>query len=88
MKAREFYGNFAAAYGTCWLVMLTYSVLTRSHVNTGQVGFWGFLAVGVCYALFRGRGARDVHQRIDGVVDRLARLESQQAPGPRGPAVP
>ncbi len=49
------YGHFAAAYGTCMLVLLTLSVLTQQHIDAGPLGFWGFLIVGVAYATYRRR---------------------------------
>jgi hypothetical protein len=48
-----FYGRFAAAYGTCWFVLLLVAVLTQSHIDTGAFGLFGFPLIGVCYATIR-----------------------------------
>jgi len=48
-----FYGRFAAAYGTCWFVLMLVAVLTQSHINTGLFGFIGFPLIGIFYAIIR-----------------------------------
>ena len=53
------YGDFAAAYGTCMLVLLTLSAVTQQHIDAGPLGFWGFLFVGLAYAAYRRRVTPD-----------------------------
>lgn len=52
---RRFYGHFAAAYGTCWLVLLATAFSTQSHIDTGLFGLIGFPVIGVVYAVIRFR---------------------------------
>ena len=52
---RCFYGHFAAAYGTCWLVLLGLALLTQSRIDTGLFGLIGFPVIGVVYAVIRFR---------------------------------
>ena len=49
------YGHFAAAYGTCMLTLLALSGITAQHIDAGPLGFWGFLIVGLAYAVWRRR---------------------------------
>ena len=49
----KFYGHFAAAYGTCWLVVLVVAFLTGSHIETGLFGLVGFPLGALAYAAFR-----------------------------------
>ena len=48
-----FYGRFAAAYGTCWFVLMLIAMLTQSNVNAGAFGFIGFPMIGIFYAVLR-----------------------------------
>jgi len=48
-----FYGRFAAAYGTCWFVLMLAAVVTQSHIDTGALGFLGFPLIGIFYAIIR-----------------------------------
>ena len=48
----EFYKNFAAAYGTCWLIGLGYAFIIQEQVNFGELGFYGFLAISLFCAIF------------------------------------
>ena len=52
---RRFYGHLAAAYGTCWIVLLATALLTRSHIDAGLFGLIGFPVIGVVYAIIRFR---------------------------------
>jgi hypothetical protein len=54
-----FYRDFAAAYGTCWLVLVTVATVTFSDINAGMFGFLGFPLIGLVYAVRqqRSRGA-------------------------------
>jgi hypothetical protein len=47
---RQFYFDFAATYGTCWLVLLAIAILTGSRVNAGEFGLYGFPVLGLLYA--------------------------------------
>ena len=50
---KRFYGNFAAAYGTLWLVMLLLAVVTQRHIDTGLFGLIGFPIIAIIYAVLR-----------------------------------
>jgi hypothetical protein len=52
---RRFYGHFAAAYGTCWLALLAFALLTQSHIEGGPIALFGFPVVSFWYALYRRR---------------------------------
>lgn len=49
----RFYGHFAAAYGTLWLVMLFIAFVTQSHIDTGLFGLVGFPIIALIYATAR-----------------------------------
>jgi hypothetical protein len=52
MSILRFYDNFAAAYGTCWLALAVPACFTgRIHID--RIGFYGFLAAALAYAVFR-----------------------------------
>ena len=48
----EFYKNFAAVYGTCWLVGLGCAFVIQAHVDFGEFGFYGFPAISLFCAIF------------------------------------
>jgi hypothetical protein len=48
----RFYGHFAAAYGTIWLIFVSSIFFTR-HAETGSFGIYGFPAIALVYAMFR-----------------------------------
>jgi len=50
---RRFYGHFAAAYGTIWLVLLVVAVLSHDHINAGAFGLFGFPLIAFIYAAYR-----------------------------------
>jgi hypothetical protein len=49
----KFYGHFAAAYGTLWLVMLILAFVSQSHIDTGLFGLVGFPIIALIYATVR-----------------------------------
>lgn len=51
--AFKFYGRFSAAYGTLWLAMLLVAWVTRSSINAGIYGLFGFPALALFYATVR-----------------------------------
>ena len=48
---RKFYYDFAAAYGTLWLLMLLLAILTQSKIQLGTIGFFGFPAISLVWAV-------------------------------------
>lgn len=52
---RRFYSDFAAAYGTCWLVTVVGAGLLQAQIETGLPGFIGYPAVSIAYAAWRAR---------------------------------
>lgn len=53
----KFYYDFAAAYGTLWLICFVLAIVTQSHIDTGQFGVFGFPIISVIFAITR----RDNH---------------------------
>ena len=53
MNTIRFYGHFAAAYGTCWLLLFLCALVTQSRINLGELGFFGFPAISAVYAYFK-----------------------------------
>jgi hypothetical protein len=49
---RRFYGDFAACYGTCWLILFGLALVTSSRIDAGVFGALGFPALALLYALF------------------------------------
>ncbi len=80
---REFYGHFAEAYGTFWLVLMVAAVLTQSSIETGWIGMAGFPAVALIYALSRrGRPSSELvrlRQSIEVLEAKLADHRSTPA---------
>ncbi|MEM9345149.1 MAG: hypothetical protein AAGB26_00900 [Planctomycetota bacterium] len=53
MPLIRFYGHFAAAYGTLWLVMLLVAFMSQSHIDAGLFGLLGFPIIALIYAIAR-----------------------------------
>ncbi|MEM6256879.1 MAG: hypothetical protein AAGI37_01035 [Planctomycetota bacterium] len=53
MPLIRFYGHFAAAYGTLWLVMLLVAFISQSYIDTGLFGLLGFPIIALIYAIAR-----------------------------------
>ena len=49
MNWSKLYYDFAAAYGTLWLIMVGVAMLTQSHINTGMFGVIGFPVIAAIY---------------------------------------
>jgi hypothetical protein len=49
----RFYGRFAAAWGTVWLVLFAIAFLSRSHINLGEGGMILCLLGSLVYAAVR-----------------------------------
>jgi len=49
----RFYGYFSSAYGTCFLAMFAVAIITRSQVQTGAFGVFGFPIISLIYAFYR-----------------------------------
>ncbi len=50
---KSFYRDFAAAYGTCWLVLLGAAVLAQTHIDLGEFGMFGFPLISLVYAFIK-----------------------------------
>ena len=74
----KFYGHFAAAYGTIWLLLLGLSVITQSHINAGPFGLFGFPIIALFYALIR-LGADQSANEVRWLRQRVAELEQELA---------
>lgn len=78
MGFARFYGHFAAAYGTFWLVLLLFAFLSRSHIDAGAFGMFGFPIMAFLYALMRtpgGASELDPPDEVARLRERVARLE-------------
>ena len=64
MNTTRFYGHFAAAYGSCWLLLLLAAVVTQSHIDLGELGFYGFPAISLVYAYLRYKGNQKLGNAI------------------------
>jgi len=70
-----FYRDFAAAYGTCWLVMLILALVSQSNIQTGAFGVFGFPVIGLIWAFVKW-GMSKSHDDRDQLLDRrIRRLE-------------
>lgn len=74
MNTIRFYGHFAAAYGSCWLLLFLCALVTQSSVNLGKLGFFGFPAISAVYAYFRFK--KD--PRLETAIDKTGRWIDQQ----------
>ena len=75
MAFARFYGHFAAAYGTFWLVILGVAVLTQLNVNAGEFGLYGFPLFALLYAFGRMMMAPQTQGEVAQLRERVARLE-------------
>ena len=53
MGFARFYGHFAAACGTFWLVLLLMAVMSQSHIDAGGFGLLGIALLALLYAFIR-----------------------------------
>jgi hypothetical protein len=74
----KFYGHFAAAYGTIWLLLLGLSLITQSHINAGAFGLFGFPVIALVYALIR-IGTDQSPNEVQWLRQRVAELEQELA---------
>jgi len=83
MKFAKFYGHFAAAYGTCWLVLLLAALVSQSHINAGAFGMFGFPVIALIYAIVRSVSATTgaLDEELALLRRRLAELERQTGSG-------
>jgi hypothetical protein len=86
----RFYGYFAAAYGTIWLVMLLYAALDHFHVYTPEFGiFTGVPLLGFLYAVIRmlipTRESLQIAELRDHIRQLEARLAVRDQPRPHNP---
>jgi len=64
MNTIRFYGHFAAAYGSCWLLLFLMALITQSRINLGGLGFFGFPIGSAAYAFLRYKG----NPRLDNAI--------------------
>jgi hypothetical protein len=79
----KFYGHFAAAYGTIWLLLLGVSLITRSHINAGAFGLFGFPVIALIYAIIQGNTDPSAEE-VRWLRQRVVELEREQARGSGG----
>ena len=78
MGFARFYGHFAAAYGTLWLLLFLAALLSQSHIDAGEFGFFGFPILAIFYAVLRVMGAGGKSSEVAELRERVAHLETQQ----------
>jgi hypothetical protein len=74
----KFYGHFATAYGTIWLLLIGLSLITQSHINAGAFGLFGFPIIALVYALIR-IGTDQSPTEVRWLRQRVAELEQELA---------
>jgi len=74
----KFYGHFAAAYGTIWLLLLGLSLITQSHIDAGAFGLFGFPIIALVYALIRVSTDQSPNE-VWSLQQRVAQLEQELA---------
>jgi hypothetical protein len=74
----KFYGHFAAAYGTFWLLLLGLALITRSHIDAGPFGLFGFPIIALVYALIRV-GTDQSPNEVRWLRQRVVELEQELA---------
>lgn len=47
---REFYRHFAQAYGTLWIVVVAFALVTQNDIALGEWGMFGFPVAALAYA--------------------------------------
>ena len=65
MNTIKFYGYFAAAYGSCWLLLFACAFITQSRIDLGELGFFGFPVISTVYAYFRLKGNLKLEAAIE-----------------------
>jgi len=73
MNTTRFYGHFVAAYGSCWLLLFLAALVTQSHINLGELGFYGFPAISLVYAYLRYKG----NPKLDNAILETGLMASQ-----------
>jgi hypothetical protein len=81
----KFYGHFAAAYGTIWLVLVGFALIMQSHIDAGAFGLLGFPVIALIYASIRIASARSPNE-LELLRRRVAQLELEQELAGRAPA--
>jgi hypothetical protein len=74
MNTIKFYGHFAAAYGSCWLLLLLCAFVTQSRIDLGGLGFFGLPAVSTAYAYLRLKG----NLKLEAAINETGRWIDQQ----------
>ena len=71
----RFYGHFAAAYGTFWLVLLGAALLSQSHIAAGEFGLFGFPIIAFIYAAIRVSSQPDSQTELRRLRDLVEKYE-------------
>ena len=65
MNTIKFYGHFAAAYGSCWLLLFLCAFITQSSINLKEFGMFGLPAISAVYAYFRFKSNPRLEKAIE-----------------------
>ena len=65
MNTIKLYSYFAAAYGSCWLLLFLCAFVTQSRIDLGELGLFGFPAISAVYAYLRFKGNLKLEAAIE-----------------------
>jgi TolA-binding protein len=74
---RRYYLHFAAAYGTFWLAMILIALVTRSHINAGEFGFYIVPIICLIYATVAVKPQPKTPQQPQDLDKKIAELEAK-----------
>jgi len=75
MNTIRFYGYFAAAFGSCWLLLfLLCAIVTQSRINLGEFGFLGPPAISAVCAYLRFKN----NPRLEASIEKTGSWIDQQ----------
>jgi hypothetical protein len=65
MNTIKFYGHFAAAFGSCWLLLFLCAFISQSRINLGEWGLLGPPVISAVYAYFRFKSNPQLERAIE-----------------------
>jgi len=74
MTPLRFYEHFACALGTLFLLTLLCSLLTRSHIDLGAFGVFGFPIIALIYAFIRRVNQVQIVDEREALVSEIREL--------------
>jgi hypothetical protein len=74
---RQYYLHFAAAYGTFWLALIFIALVTQSHINAGEFGFYIVPILCLIYATVVVKPKPPVPPQPEDLNKKIADLEAK-----------